>query len=228
MGKSNIPNLSVSSLSTLKSLEGGVDAIYNPERDLERIHAKEWQEWWNENPEIKASLDVTHKQEMYEFREAISSDDETEESFLALAYFLEVAVRQRIPTTQGRLPTEIYRMIIACLLDTETYCACMDVSTLFRDLCQQSLRVIDNFVFLANGVPSGDLDSENGCDVLRTLHLPTGIVQEMQPPVARYRLCANDKRSDAEYFKVVFGSQRNRRTILPDMEVCLMPVERDE
>ena len=33
---------------------------------------------------------------------------------------------------------------------------------------------------------------------------------------------------NAEHFKLVVGSQRDRRTILPNIEVCLKPVGKDE
>ena len=115
---------------------------------------------YNENPEIRETIETRHHEEIDKFRQVIPADDETEESFLALTYFPEIAARQRIPTTQGRLPTEIYRMIIACLPDIETYCTCMGVSILFRDLCQQDLRVVDNLFVVASGLPADKYDLE--------------------------------------------------------------------
>ena len=222
------------SKAIFNSLEGGVDAVYKPERGLERIHFNEQQEMWNSNPKIKKTLAVTHKEAIYEFQQVIPDDDETKESFLALTSFLEVAARQQIPTTQGRLPVELYRMIIAYLPDTETYRTCMGVSILFRDLCQQDLRVIDNLVIFANGLPAKkqDLDLDEAqnddSDVFKTLHLLNGIGREVEFCNARNRFHRIQGCSNAEQFKVVVGSQRDRRTILTDMEVCLRPVAKDE
>lgn len=93
----------------------------------------------------------------------------------------------------------------------------MGVSILFRDLCQQDFRVIDNLVVVAT--------QNDDKYLFKTLHLRNGIVREMKFCSARHRIHGCP---DAEHLKVVVGSQRDRRSILPDMEVCLRPVEKDE
>lgn len=218
----------------LNSLEGGVDATNKPERELELIHCKERQEMYDRNPETRNTLAITHKEEINKFRQVIPDDNETKESFLALTYFLENAARQRIPTTQGRLPTEIYRTIIAYLPDTETYRTCMGVSILFRDICQQDLRVIDNLVVVACSLPAENHDLElneaqnDNSHLIKTRNDINGIVREMEFCNAEDRFHRGQGCSTAEHFKVVVGSQRDRRSILPGMEVCLKPVEKDE
>ena len=205
--------------ATPSSLKGNVDAIYRPEQDLERIHAEERARYPN-----KGEIDLTYEKEIGKYRGIRVLDRVTKSSFLSLVYFLEAAARQRTCTTQGRLPTEIYRMIIESLPDTETFRTCMDVSTIFRDLCQQQLWVMDNFVVLTNGTPSKNHacklnEGQIGTPIINTYHLPTGIIQGSLVPKALYKLLPTSCFSDREEFKVVLGSQRDRRTILHDMDV---------
>lgn len=229
----NIKHMQTWSKAILHSLEGGFDAIYKSGRELDDVHSKERQEMYNSNSKVRKTLAITHKEEIDKFRQVSPDDDETEESFLALTYFLDIAARQRIPTTQGRLPTEIYRIIIAYLPDTETRRTCMGVSILFRDLCQQDLRIIDDLVVIASALPaekqSLELNEAQNDDskLFKTIHLLSGIVREMEFCNAKDRFHGRQGCSSAEHFKVVVGSQRDRRTVLPDMEVCLRPVEKN-
>lgn len=93
---------------------------------------------------------------------------------------------------------------------TETYRTCMNVSTLLRDLCQQNLWVMDNFIIIANGASSE----------LTTLHLPTGVIRERKLNNAKG---FSSKYSVAECFKVVIGDHRDQKAMIREAEVCLHP-----
>ncbi|KAL8706678.1 MAG: hypothetical protein Q9201_000312 [Fulgogasparrea decipioides] len=63
-------------------------------------------------------------------------------TFDALHHFFEAINRGCMPSTrlhQGCFPNEIYTIIINSVVDLETRNACMEVSRMFRDLCQENL-----------------------------------------------------------------------------------------
>lgn len=182
------------------------------------------------NPGSIEDISFSFESEMKECFKSMPNKAATEKSFLSLVNFLESSARQNmLNTTQGRLPTEIYRMVIANLPDVETYRACMDVSTVFRDICHQDLWVMDNFVVRGMGALSENHsddanEAQSGTNLFSTLHLPTGVIQPIW--LCRFSRYTNEQREypDREYFKVVIGSQRGRRSILRDTKVCLKPV----
>ncbi len=210
------------------SLEGNVNAIYRSEQDLERIHAEERARYPS-----KEEIELTYKKELVKCRQITVPDSITKSSFLSLVHFLEAAARQRTCTTQGRLPTEIYRMIIEVLPDTETFRTCMDVSTVFRDICQQQLWVMDNFVVLPNGTSSKDRarklnEMHTDTPFIQTVHIPTDTTSSLQLPETLYKLLPMSYPSDKEHFKVVLGSQRDRRTMIYDMNVYWKVIRTDQ
>ena len=198
------------------------NAIHYLDLNLERIHFHEWLEDVGRREDSKKKVATKFKNEIAESGQSSSRDVEPEDSFLYLLYFLEITARRSIPNTQGRLPTEIYRMIVADLPNAETYRACMNVSILFRVLCQQELRVMDNFVLLQHNGLCGRLHSE----LFKTVHLPTDNIQEMQLRTQNFHNVGGFP--SPETFKVVIGSQRDRKSLLHDVEICFEPVNKIE
>lgn len=77
----------------------------------------------------------------------------SEAGFLALAFFLETSSRRHLPsstTQEGVFPTELYRAVLLNIEDVKTQRACMQVSTNFRDMCQQDIVIMDDFSLQAN------------------------------------------------------------------------------
>ena len=150
-------------------------------------------------------------------------DDGTEAAFLALTYFLEVSSRQQMPPSkpkEGVFPTEIYGMILVHLEDLQTQHACMQVSRSFHYLCQQTCVMMDGVVVQA--VTTSPADA--GAPTLRIKTLSTGQSQDVILKKIPLRRSGRGGAYGPEKprkvgWQVVFGSERNRRSILPDFVV---------
>lgn len=215
------------------SSKNAINAVFKPERDLERIHAEERLEEKARDPGSIEEIGLRFGKEINDGYQSMPDDAVTETSFLSLVNFLESSARRNMRTaTHGRLPTEIYRTIIANLPDVQTYRACMDVSIAFRDLCQQNLWIMDNLV-LRGTTDHPNLqkhEAQRESNLFSTLHLATGIVQPMwfcrtSDYNSPYYGDDLGKYPDREWFKVVIGSQCGRRSVFQNMAVCLRPVE---
>ena len=81
--------------------------------------------------------------------DALDKIRSTEPTFMALVSILDTTARQRLPrprASEERFPTEIYRFVLVNIVDFETHCACKMVYRVFRELCQENMRVGNNAV----------------------------------------------------------------------------------
>lgn len=202
----------------LDALEGGDDVTFKDEWEVLRVHNVEWQEEWNREPKSTDQEEFLPKEYS---RKILLDAGVIERSFLSLIGFFEAIARQQIPASQGNLPTKIYRMIVR-RLDLETYRACMNVSALFRDLCQQEVRLTDDVVFLETNVQTEGNASRDPSMVITTIQAVGDYREDVVLSEKPYSYF--DPPTDNDY-QVVVGSQRNQRTILPDMEISWKSVE---
>ena len=70
-------------------------------------------------------------------------------TFYALTHLFDAAARRRMPPVRpfdGRLPNEIYARILTYVTDRETKLSCMEVSRVFRQLCEEDLSIADGWI----------------------------------------------------------------------------------
>ena len=205
-------------------------SIAKVSEDLEEIHSRELSEEEDRDPGSLKDIAAKFKKELDESIQPNGDEDSVEETFLSLIQFLEVTARQGLTTDRGRFPAEIYAMIIAHLPDIETHRACMNVSTVFRDLCQHNLRVTNDITLLASGTSSGEhtpdsLAAKYESHSFKILHRPTGVIEHVQLRRAPLWNFPKRKRYYDDDFEVVVGKERDRRSLLPDMRCCFDPVK---
>lgn len=71
-------------------------------------------------------------------------------TFYALNHIFDAAARRRMSCAKakdGRFPNEIYANILEHVTDMETRHSCMEVSRVFRELCQEDLLFADGMIF---------------------------------------------------------------------------------
>ncbi|KAL8825489.1 MAG: hypothetical protein Q9191_004387 [Dirinaria sp. TL-2023a] len=71
-------------------------------------------------------------------------------AFYALSHVFDAAARRRMPPAKakdGHFPNEIYANILGHVTDMETRNSCMEVSRVFRQICQEDLLFADHMVF---------------------------------------------------------------------------------
>ncbi|KAI4161738.1 MAG: hypothetical protein L6R39_000031 [Caloplaca ligustica] len=137
--------------------------------------------------------------------------DHTQTTFSILATFLEKVFRQQIPHSMGIFPTNIYRTITH-FADLETRRVLMDVSGPLRDLCLQDLMIMDGVVLKAI--------TPTECfvpPVLRMQTLSTGDSRDVF-------LKKSTVEDDGCHYKVIIGSEQNRKTILSRLQVVFQPL----
>ncbi|CAD6576040.1 MAG: hypothetical protein ASARMPRED_007583 [Alectoria sarmentosa] len=152
----------------------------------------------------------------------------TEPTFMALVSLLDATARQQLPKSkpvERRLPTEIYRFMIANIVDFETYCACKMVSRNFRDLCQENLRIGNNAVTV---VPNPDTRSYTQVPE-STMVIHTGIIDRASEHDVDFPLRAGRRGSgqngvDEATWQIVIGSEPGRRSMICGLEVAFGPV----
>ncbi|CAF9921505.1 MAG: hypothetical protein ALECFALPRED_001813 [Alectoria fallacina] len=181
----------------------------------------------------------------------------TEPTFMALVSLLDATARQRLPKSnpvEGRLPTEIYRSMIANIVDFETYCACKMVSRNFRDLCQENLRIGNNAVTV---IPNPDtrsythapepIDDDTPIDgdintsirqrfgtrrgerpsqppTFRVVQDSTGLSQDF--PLGAGRTGSWQHVIDEATWQIIVGSEPGRRSMICGLEVAFRPAPR--
>lgn len=163
--------------------------------------------------------------------------EDTKSSFIALTNFLEASSRQQMPPSrhrEGIFPTEIYGIILLSVEDLQTHHACMQVSRSFRDLCQRHVMMMDGITLHAvdpsqtynpAGVSFPALCMKTlgaSFPALRMKTLSAGWSQV----VKLTRMSANwrPRNHEDSRWRVVVGSQRNRRSKLPKLLVGLDPI----
>ncbi|KAL8743357.1 MAG: hypothetical protein Q9190_004280 [Brigantiaea leucoxantha] len=156
---------------------------------------------------------------------------DTESTFVALFHLFDASARQHMSKskrTQGRLPPEIYELIINHVADLATYRACAKVSRIFRDLCQQHLMLLDNVSFIPHestkvysGVKGGEEETDKYGD--RVCRLQFHTFDKTNGSEEDLRILATEGPMDMGFgnykgyqsrWRVVVGSERNRRSQL--------------
>ena len=169
----------------------------------------------------------------------------TDSSFLALAHFLESAQRQDMPShtqIEHHFPMEVCEHLSDYLDDVVGRRACMRVSKSFRDRCQETVKFNDDLVILANPeTMTYHQASEHRVDcrpenitraigpkvrwsmppALRTSQTSTGKVEDLvlvnvedpRPPGKRLE----------DTWRITIGNDRDRRSILPGLELGFLP-----
>ncbi|KAL8671581.1 MAG: hypothetical protein Q9168_003925 [Polycauliona sp. 1 TL-2023] len=168
-------------------------------------------------------------------------------TFQTLITFFDAVARERmggVRCQQGRLPNEIYAMIIRHVLDIPTRNACMHVSPVLRDLCLQEYLITQSKLLLPGKASEDRLESQKQpTDWFRMRDLTTGeekdvgiqIIQELDLVElfkfitgAGKHAAVQTKREDDDSrdsrvwveddrMAVVVGSEINRRSALPNM-----------
>ena len=150
---------------------------------------------------------------------------DTETTFMALTHLLEASSRQQMPPSrpkEGIFSTEIYRIILLYLGDVETQQACMQVSRSFRDLCQQNIMMMDNAVFQATDASKTYDQTSTSFPALRMKTVSTGRSQDVT--LTRTGTHSGPDKHKNRHWQVVVGSERNRRSLLPELVVALDPI----
>ncbi|MCJ1463062.1 hypothetical protein MMC07_001667 [Pseudocyphellaria aurata] len=146
--------------------------------------------------------------------------DTPETTFMSLTYFLGVSSRQKLPASDGNLPTELYEAILLHVEDLQTYHACMQVSRTFRDLCQRNIMIEDGITLQATDT-SETHGLSDSFPTLRMRDLPRGRTQDVTWPSQKsdHLDSPNSRR-----WNIVIGSERNRRSLLTSVIFGLDPV----
>lgn len=161
--------------------------------------------------------------------------EKSEAAFTALAFFLEASSRRHLPpspTKEGVFPTELYRAVLLHIEDVETQRACMQVSRNFRDMCQQDMVMMDQFRFQANEA-SKTYDpaatSSSSFPPLRMQNMSGGRTRSHDVTLTRVGDLSGlgsfgggprKPRAPDEYWRLVVGSERNRRSLVPNLVVA--------
>lgn len=155
--------------------------------------------------------------------------ENTESTFIALIHFLEISTRRQLPLSRRKgeiFPTEIYQKILLHVSDLQTHRACLQVSRVFRDLCQEHLMMMDDAVFEANDASRTYDQSSASFPALRMKTASTGRSQDV---TLKHVSSGGPSRVDPNRKKpcwlVVVGSERNRRSIVPDLAVVFEPIK---
>ena len=150
--------------------------------------------------------------------------DKPNTNFIVLMHFLKTSFRQQMTPVRSRggiFPTEIYHNILLHVEDSNTYQSCMQVSRTFYDLCQENFMVMDGIVFQANDASKNYDEMSVSISAFRMKTLSTGDSQDVvlkklgkyyQPP-----------RDGPDSWQVVLGREYNRRSLLPNLMVSLLP-----
>lgn len=155
-----------------------------------------------------------------------------EQAFHALGFFLESASRRQLPpspTREGVFPTELYHAILLHVADVKTHRACMQVSTKFRDICQQELLMMDGYRFLATEASKTDDATSTTVSAFRMQNMAT----ESSADVALTRLGDltgymggfGKRRAPEVIWRFVIGREFNRRSLVPNLILGIDKVE---
>ena len=156
---------------------------------------------------------------------------DTKSTFYGLFHLFDASARQGMPrskNTQGRLPTEIYGLIIYHIHDLKSYRACATVSRIFRDLCQQHLMLMDDECFLPNewtktcGENGRVEEEEDEYETMvpklkfHTYDKDTGKGEDLRITATEgpYHIAGFQYKGFTTRWKVMVGSERNRRSLL--------------
>lgn len=146
---------------------------------------------------------------------------EAEAGFIALAFFLEASSRRHLPpskTQQGIFPAELYRTILLNIDDVETHRACMQVSSNFRDMCQEDILMMNKFRFQANQASKTYEPGTSSFPALRLQNLSTGRSHDVTLKFAGDFEMGMPR--TPETWRFVISSDFNRRSLVSDLVVA--------
>ena len=151
--------------------------------------------------------------------ERISYKDLPEQSFAALIHLFEAAARQNLcfssTCNQGRLPVELYRGINRMIQDPTTHQSCMNVSRIFRDICQERPVIADGIILLPGDLFKNEKRNKSWIHAYTVQTLLGGqetIRAKIEgDPLKFYKFRAKA----SEGWKVLTGRQINCRSLLP-------------
>lgn len=138
-------------------------------------------------------------------------------TFYALTHLFDAAARRRMPPVKpidGQLPNEIYARILTYVTDPETRFNCMEVSRLFRQLCQEDVLFTDQLIF----EPCEEVESCVEADELPSSYDVYDLASD-----ERHRRSLEEEGGALSGFSrtpswaVLIGTGRNRRSFLPNL-----------
>ena len=137
-------------------------------------------------------------------------------TFYALTHVFDAAARRRMPPAKpidGRFPNEIYARILTYVTDRETKYNCMEVSRVFRQLCQEELLIADGWIFEPCAAVESCVDAH---------HLPNWYDIYDLATNERYERSLKKDGALSEFSRspswtVLIGTGRNRRSFLPNL-----------
>lgn len=200
------------------------------ESELQSQHYKERCKLQDEAQMEKSDINHNFKKEVQHFANFTHkplAPGFIKRSFLALTCFFEVAARQNLPASPCRVPREVLHHILR-YTDLETWRACMDVSTIFRSLCQAEDRLHEDFAILAPCPRSSSDHSDRALDQNEDEAIKEDEFRKMDLPSGRRTRVTLKKalsgKLGKDAFQIVLGNQHHRRSLLPGL-VSLEPLD---
>ena len=163
-------------------------------------------------------------------------------TFYALNQLFEAAARRHMPVASdcdGRFPTEIYAQILMHVTDTDTRDNCMEVSRTFRDLCQEQLFLSETLMigpseackkpgYRPTSFDNIDLAIHNSApEWFNMIDLLTNTETKVRfESAGRRRRRQRIMDDPAPSWVVLVGSEHNKRSLLPRLNLRFTDVER--
>ena len=151
---------------------------------------------------------------LYITKKGVEGDPST--TFYALTHLFDAAARRRMPLVKpidGRLPNEIYARILTYVTDSETKFNCMEVSRVFRQLCQEDLLIADGLIFEPCETVEACVEADDIPNWYDTYDLATD--ERSQRSLKKERALSDFSRASS--WTVLIGADRNRRSFLPNL-----------
>lgn len=137
------------------------------------------------------------------------------DAFFGLAHLFEACAQQHMPPTkpsEGRLPTEIYAMILDHVYDRETRYNCREVSRTFRNLVQAHFMITDDYIFERNQAMESTIPDK----AQRVTYIQRDIESGVRTKVRTMK--CSDLGPDGG-IKVATGPEQNRKSRLPGTDI---------
>ena len=137
-------------------------------------------------------------------------------TFYALTHLFDAAARRRMPPVkpiEGRLPNEIYARILSYVIDPETKLRCMEVSRVFRQLCQEDVLIADGLIFEPCEAVEACVEADHLPNWYDIYDLATD--EHYQASLQKEGALSDFSRTPSRM--VLIGTERNRRSYLPNL-----------
>ena len=137
-------------------------------------------------------------------------------TFFALIHLFDAAAYRRMPPVKdkdGPFPNEIYARILTYITDAETKIKCMQVSRLFRQLCQEEVLVTDALIFGPCEAVESCVEADDYPNWYEVYDVASG---------ERHKRCLRKHGALSDFSRelslaVLIGTVRNRRSFLHDL-----------